>query len=112
MTIGEAEEDCRLLSLPVDLSPDELRLMVKRNEGNVLFGRAVAKYAREHGYDQKDLTSLAAQRSAFEQYTESANYLQTILGKCISSDSLDQMRGGNQAKFLEEIDAAGILSEG
>ena len=57
--MGNSEEDFKLLALPVTLSRDELRAMVKRNEGNVLFARAVAQYAEEHKYDDPDFRALA-----------------------------------------------------
>lgn len=57
--IGNAEEDFKVLSLPVTLSRDELRAMVKRNEGNVLFARAVAQYAEAHKYDDPEFRALA-----------------------------------------------------
>lgn len=52
--IGNAEEDFKLLSLPVTLSPSDLRAMVKRNEGNDLFARAVSQYAKDHNYNDSD----------------------------------------------------------
>lgn len=61
--IGNAEEDFKVLALPVTLSRDELRAMVKRNEGNVLFARAVAQYAEKHDYNDNDLRALAAPMS-------------------------------------------------
>lgn len=68
LTLGNAEEDYKLLALPVNLTPDELRVMAKRNENNPLFKRAVAKYAEDHHYDAADLRSYASGVSPKEQH--------------------------------------------
>lgn len=56
--LGNAEEDFKLLALPVTLSRNELRVMLKRNEGNEMFARAVGQYAQEHNYDEPDFRAL------------------------------------------------------
>lgn len=56
LALGTAEEDFKLLSLPVTLSADDLRVLLSRNAENVLFCRAVAEYAKNKEYnDAKDL---------------------------------------------------------
>lgn len=56
LTDKGAEEDFRLLALPVTLTPNDLRVMLKRSGSNMLFCRAVAEYADKHGYaSERDL---------------------------------------------------------
>lgn len=60
LAIGAAEEDFKLLSLPVTLSADDLRVLLARNAENPLFRRAVAEYAKGKGYtDAKDLLAVS-----------------------------------------------------
>ena len=56
LTDKGAEDDFRLLALPVTLSPNDLRVMLERSGSNMLFCRAVAEYADRHGYaSERDL---------------------------------------------------------
>ncbi len=82
LTMGDAEEDFKLLSLPVTLSPDELRALAKRHEGNVLFSHAVGEYAEAKGYnDARDLLTLQSVRSEYKELQEKADVLSSWLDK-------------------------------
>ena len=86
--IGNAEEDFKVLALPVTLSRDELRAMVKRNEGNVLFARAVAQYAEEHKYDDPDFRALA-NPLPFNEELQYINDAEAMLMRYCEEDRLD-----------------------
>lgn len=112
LSIGDASADYQLLSLPVTLTPDDLRTLVKRNEGNALFARAVGLYAKEHGYNEhKDLAALVDARGPYDMHIANANNVRDILCKCLASDNLAGMRGNFNGELLARIDAEGILSE-
>lgn len=56
LSIGTAAADFQLLSLPVTLSVEDLRVLLARNAETPLFCRAVAEYAKGKGYTEaKDL---------------------------------------------------------
>lgn len=86
--IGNAEEDFKVLALPVTLSRDELRAMVKRNEGNVLFARAVAQYAEKHKYDDPDFRTLA-NPLPFNEELQYINDAEALLMRYCEEDRLD-----------------------
>lgn len=58
ITVGKAEEDFKLLSLPVTLTTKELRILAEKHKDNVLFLRAVKEYAEKHNYSEKDFAAL------------------------------------------------------
>lgn len=86
--IGNAEEDFKVLALPVTLSRAELRAMVKRNEGNALFARAVAQYAKEHKYDDPDFRVLA-NPLPFEDHHHNIDAAGQQLMRYVEEDRLD-----------------------
>lgn len=58
LTATGAEEDFKILALPVTLTQKELQIMAARNKGNTLFLRAVKEYAENHGYSTMVLHGL------------------------------------------------------
>ena len=58
LTATGAEEDFKILALPVTLTQKELQIMAERNKGNTLFLRAVKEYAEKHGYSTMVLHGL------------------------------------------------------
>lgn len=100
LRIGNAEEDFKVLALPVTLSRDELRAMVKRNEGNVLFARAVAQYAKEHNYDDRDFLALVLPPSFDAQIRDIEHAGMRLMRYC-EEDNLDVVlsNGGRARSF-------------
>jgi len=114
LSIGSAEEDFKMLSLPVNLSPDELRMMLKRNEGNVLFARAVGEYAQKHNYngaDCRDLSALRAHSNAINDALKLSEEFERILSNYLVSDKLSHMAANWQKHALERVDAEGLFVE-
>lgn len=58
ITTGKAEEDFKLLSLPVTLTMQELRRLAEKHKDNALFIRAVKEYAVKHDYSADDFKAL------------------------------------------------------
>lgn len=85
-TVGDAEEDYKLLQLPVTLSADELRTLAQRHNGDVLFLRAVSEYAQRKGYtDAKDLTALQYEKTEYDKAKERASTLEQLLDRVAPS---------------------------
>lgn len=106
--IGNAEEDFKLLALPVTLSRDELRAMVKRNEGNYLFARAVSQYAHEHKYEEPDFRALANPLS-FNDDLHTADEAFSHLMRYCEEDRLDVVIANDwHARAFNKVDALGL----
>lgn len=58
LTATGAEEDFKVLTLPVTLTQKELQIMAERNKGNSLFLRAVKEYAEKHNYSTQVFSGL------------------------------------------------------
>ena len=107
--IGNAEEDFKVLSLPVTLSRDELRAMVKRNEGNVLFARAVAQYAEAHKYDDRDLRAMA-NPLPFNEELQYINDAEAHLLRYCEEDRLDAVLQNDwRALAFAEVEGKGLF---
>lgn len=106
--MGNAEEDFKLLALPVTLSRDELRAMVKRNEGNVLFSRAVSQYAKDHGYDDRDFRVLANPLPFEERHLDIDSAGTTLMRYC-EEDRLDVALSNDwRERAFSKVDALGL----
>lgn len=107
--IGNAEEDFKLLALPVTLSRDELRAMVKRNEGNALFARAVSQYAHEHKYEEPDFRALANPLS-FNDDLYTADEAFSHLMRYCEEDRLDAVLQNDwRALAFAEVEEKGLF---
>lgn len=114
LSIGNAEEDFKILAMPVKLSPTELRLMLKRNEGNALFARAVGEYAQKHDYTGADYRDFSAFRAPATTISDSLNRSEEftrVLSNYLVSDNLSRMTTNWQKTALERVDAEGIFVE-
>lgn len=96
LTVGNAEEDFKLLALPVTLTRDELRIMVQRNQGNALFARAVAKYAQDHGYEDKDFRIMNIPETFHEQYRNISD-AETLLLRYCAEENFQHDNHGEKA---------------
>lgn len=107
--IGNAEEDFKVLALPVTLSRDELRAMVKRNEGNVLFARAVAQYAENHKYDDPDFRTLANPLPFNDQLHDIDSAFVQLMNYC-EEDRLDAVVTNDwRASAFATVDEMGLF---
>ncbi len=108
--MGNAEEDFKLLSLPITFSRDELREMVKRNEGNVLFGRAVAEYAKDHKYEDPDICALANPLPFDKQHHDIDAAGQQLMKYC-EEDRLDVARSDVwRERAFSKVDEMGLYA--
>ena len=75
VTADAASPDFAVLQLPVTISAGELRLLLERNKGNMLFIRAGGEYAAAHGYDAECVGLPAHVDAATSTYTEKSKRL-------------------------------------
>ena len=107
--IGNAEEDFKLLALPVTLSRDELRAMVKRNEGNALFARAVSQYAKDHQYDDADFRHMSTPLPFNAQHQNIDAAGQQLMRYC-EEDRLDVAIANNwRVRAFNKADEMGLF---
>lgn len=114
LDIGGAAEDFKLLGLPVTLTADELRAMAKRNEGNMLFGRAVAEYAQKHGYsgsNYRDLEALAFTRDEYAKHMENAETFARYVGGYLETENLAQIKQSYNGAIVRKYDEDGLFTE-
>lgn len=107
--VGNAEEDFKLLSLPLTLSRDELRAMVKRNEGNALFARAVSQYAKDHQYDDADFRHMSTPLPFNAQHQNIDAAGQQLMRYC-EEDRLDVAIANNwRVRAFNKADEMGLF---
>lgn len=108
--IGNAEEDFKLLALPVTLSRNELRAMVKRNEGNVLFARAVSQYAKDHQYDDPDFRRMN-NPLPFEDHHRNIDDAGQQLMRYVEEDRLDVVLNNDwRGRAFAKADEMGLYA--
>ena len=90
------------------LSRDELRAMVKRNEGNALFARAVSQYAHEHKYEEPDFRALA-NPLPFNDDLHTVDEAFTHLMRYCEEDRLDVVIANDwHARAFNKVDEIGL----
>ena len=114
VTADAASPDFAVLQLPVTVTADELRLLLERNKGNMLFTRAAGEFAVAHGYDAAHVGLPAHAAAATVTYTEQSKLLhseidsagQRLLNMC-EQPTIDAAH--RLAKSFAAYEAAGIF---
>lgn len=109
LSIGDAEEDFKLLSLPVTLSENELRALLARHPDNMLFGRAVAQYAADHGYNDPDLRVRGQIHVNTGNAKNQINGAYDIVLRYVSDDRLSMQRQNPGVRAFERMEAEGLF---
>lgn len=111
LSVGNAENDFKLLSLPVKLSENELLTLAKKNKDNALFVRAVVEYAGRHGYDSREMHGLrgAADKAGKNKYVEAVNAANEMLRKASPSDAYYSNRVDFEKQRFEAFDSKGLF---
>lgn len=92
LSVGNAEKDFALLALPVKLTSEELHVMVKRNEGNFLFARAVGEYAEKNGIEDRTLLSLKAASYVYDDAVAAADTFEKALKNYCDGSSVTSVK--------------------
>lgn len=116
ITIGQAEEDFKLLGLPVPLTAEDLALMVERNLDNAMFFRAAQDYAAKHGLDKDPRFGQAASKgleaAQKRDYDAHADTLSTYLQSYFPAESIvwDKSALESQRGSFQTIEENGLLA--
>lgn len=109
LSIGDAEEAFKLLSLPVSLSVSELRTLLARHPGNMLFGRAVAQYAKDHGYEDRNLLAMAGGYVSAEAGKNQINGMYDIVQRYGADVPLSVAGQNPQIRAFKRMEAEGCF---
>lgn len=111
LSIGDAEEDFKLLALPVNLSANELHTLLARHPDNMLFARAVAQYAKDHGHEDRSLLAMAADHIDASAEKSSINGMYDILLKYVADVPLAVAAQKADIRVFEQMEAEGCFDK-
>lgn len=100
-----AEEDFKMLTLPVTLTVEELITLVNRNLDNDLFKRAVREYAEKHGIRNTTLDAACAQLSAADMLRRNFKIIENYFEGYLRAEFYDAMRSAES-----DLDAFSLIA--
>ena len=112
-----AEEEYKLLSLPVTLTEEELAMLLDRHQGNSLFTRAVKEYVQKRDirttgiYEKAEASAMAYQKEhdSMANINILANYLDNYAPT--ESTLLNERDLYHQKSVFAEIENSGLLAK-
>lgn len=117
LNIGDAENDLKLLALPVALSGEDLALMLERNLDNMIFVRTVTEYAQKHGLDTDarfiEASKKAAVASQKHAYEKNGKMLHDYLRGYFPDEGIlmDDGKLQTQREAFQTIEESGLLAK-
>ena len=87
LSLGDAEADYKMLSMPIKLSESDLLTMADKHPNNLLFRRTVAQYAEKQGYHHPGFLAMAAEKGKHEMAQEQVRTLKSTLGRYCQSET-------------------------
>lgn len=117
LNIGDAENDLKLLALPVTLSGEDLALMLERNQDNMIFFRAVTDYARAHGLENDprfiEASKKANAAALLRDYEKKGQMLHNYLRSYFPDESIlmDESKLQSQRAAFQSIEESGLLAK-